>query len=279
MNFYEYPDSVAQVTKRLGVTRENVYAFLRSHWAKVNDIGAAHMLWEEQWINARRPFYRVWPSVLPLLVKLDVAKVPASACKLPEGINALWVMLPAGNRLAGSHDLIGLFIGSIPSSKGPGTVVGTFDGKVDHAFGVDVPLVDIWFFEQSEDNLQQVLDNLRLAAPLDAGDYRDRAIALATTLCLLADNQELISPVLLARDDKPGLSPADIGRLTAKAHRRGRIGWDVGKHLEVIPHYRRPHPALVWTGQGRKIPKVVLRSGSLVHRSKLSEIPTGYLEP
>jgi hypothetical protein len=35
-----------------------------------------------------------------------------------------------------------------------------------------------------------------------------------------------------------------------KAHRRGKVGWNVGRHIEVAPHYRRPHMALVWTGTG-----------------------------
>ena len=28
-----------------------------------------------------------------------------------------------------------------------------------------------------------------------------------------------------------------------------------------MPHYRRPHPALVWTGHGRAVPRIVLRKG------------------
>ena len=38
--------------------------------------------------------------------------------------------------------------------------------------------------------------------------------------------------------------------------------------MEVVPHYRRPHMALVWTGAGRAVPKVVPRRGSVVHRDR-----------
>jgi hypothetical protein len=61
-----------------------------------------------------------------------------------------------------------------------------------------------------------------------------------------------------------------------KAHRRGKVGWDVGRHIEVIPHYRRPHMALVWTGQGRGVPRIVPRKGSVVHREVVERVPSGF---
>ena len=46
-----------------------------------------------------------------------------------------------------------------------------------------------------------------------------------------------------------------------RARRRGKLGWNVGARIEVMPHYRRPHPALVWTGPGRAVPRIVMRKG------------------
>jgi hypothetical protein len=63
-----------------------------------------------------------------------------------------------------------------------------------------------------------------------------------------------------------------------KAHRRGKVGWDVGRHIEVIPHYRRPHMTLVWTGTGRAVPKIVPRRGSVVHREVVEKVPSGWEE-
>jgi len=40
--------------------------------------------------------------------------------------------------------------------------------------------------------------------------------------------------------------------------------------------YRRLHPALVWTGHGRTVPRIVLRKGSVVHRDVLAQAPTGF---
>jgi hypothetical protein len=83
---------------------------------------------------------------------------------------------------------------------------------------------------------------------------------------------EIRSMLLSEINEGRGLSNRDKfehsgdDRYIEKAHRRGKIGWNVGRHIEVAPHYRRPHMALVWTGQGRTVPKIVPRRGSVVHR-------------
>ena len=82
-------------------------------------------------------------------------------------------------------------------------------------------------------------------------------------------------PEVLSKDEHR-VNDDNVDSLVERARRRGKIGWTLGKSIEVIPHYRRPHPALVWTGTGRKIPKIVMRSGSLVHREAVVAVPTGY---
>ena len=61
-----------------------------------------------------------------------------------------------------------------------------------------------------------------------------------------------------------------------KAHRRGKVGWDAGRHVEVIPRYRRPHLMLAWTGTGRTVPKIVPRRGTIVHRQAVEKVPSGF---
>jgi hypothetical protein len=56
--------------------------------------------------------------------------------------------------------------------------------------------------------------------------------------------QAVIEPDVLSKDrDKFEASGDD--RSVDKAQRRGRIGWNVGRHIEVAPPYRRPHIALM----------------------------------
>jgi hypothetical protein len=65
--------------------------------------------------------------------------------------------------------------------------------------------------------------------------------------------------------------------LVEKAAKRGVVGWSIGEQYEAIPHFRRPHLGLRWTEKGRKTPRIVPIKGSIVHRSKATDVPTGYL--
>ncbi|TVS21014.1 MAG: hypothetical protein EA424_01040, partial [Planctomycetaceae bacterium] len=65
-------------------------------------------------------------------------------------------------------------------------------------------------------------------------------------------------------------------RYVDKAHRRGKIGWNVGRRIEVAPHYQRPHMALVWTGLDRAVPRVASSRGSVVHRELVEKVPSGF---
>ena len=78
------------------------------------------------------------------------------------------------------------------------------------------------------------------------------------------ERPQIISPDVLA-DDRAKFEASGDQRYIDKAHRRGKVGWDVGKHIEVIPHFRRPHMMLVWTGRGRAVPRIVPRKGQ--HRA------------
>ncbi len=64
-------------------------------------------------------------------------------------------------------------------------------------------------------------------------------------------------------------------RSVDKAYRRGKIGWDVGKHIEVIPHFRHPPMTLARTGAGRVVPNTMPRRGSVVHREAVEKLPSG----
>ena len=100
-------------------------------------------------------------------------------------------------------------------------------------------------------------------------------IRLCCSLCLLENDPEIISPDVLA-DDRAKFEASGDQKFVDKAHRRGKVGWDVGKHIEVIPHFRRPHMTLVWTGSGRAVPKIVPRRGSIVHREAVEKLPSGF---
>jgi hypothetical protein len=98
---------------------------------------------------------------------------------------------------------------------------------------------------------------------------------LPCSLCLLENDSSIISPDVRA-DDRAKFEASGDHRYNDKAHRRGQVGRDVGKHIKVIPHYRRPHDAVVWTGHGRVVPKIVPLRGSVVHREVVEKVPMGF---
>ncbi len=100
-------------------------------------------------------------------------------------------------------------------------------------------------------------------------------VRLCCSLCLLENDPEIIFPDDLA-NGRAKFEVSGDQKFVEKAHRRGKIGWDVGKHIEVIPHFRRPHMTLVWTGHGRAVPRVVPRRGSIVHREAVEKVPSGF---
>jgi hypothetical protein len=272
--FYEYPDSYAIYCRLFGKTsRDDMYRTIEGLIQDRSQVAMATLDWERSWHNSRRPYYRVWPKVLPMLLALNTNRVQASMMQLPQGLNELLVQLPFESPL----EVRTIQLKSMMTSQGPGMMVGIFCGVFEGA----APSFDTWLFPTSDRCLEDTLAQLNVESDISVStELRNQVMSLVATLCLIGNNPDLLQPALLTSDaSKHNLTPADIERLVAKARRRGRLGWEVGKGIEVTPHFRRPHPALVWTGEGRKVPKVVIRKGALVHRNKITQVPTGYNSP
>jgi hypothetical protein len=105
-----------------------------------------------------------------------------------------------------------------------------------------------------------------------------QVLKLVSTLCLLRDDPSLITPDVLT-DDRDEWELSDEERkkfLEDRARRRGKIGWNIGAKIEMMPHYRRPHFGIRWCGERRRILRYVPIKGSIVHREVVCTIPTGY---
>jgi hypothetical protein len=53
----------------------------------------------------------------------------------------------------------------------------------------------------------------------------------------------VIEPDVLSKD-RDKFERGGDRKYVDKAPRRGKIGWNVERHIDVAPHYRRPHMAL-----------------------------------
>lgn len=105
---------------------------------------------------------------------------------------------------------------------------------------------------------------------------------LAVFTSLLAKGQDLITPIVLSKDqEKYDAADADTRRwIEERAARIQGRGFHIGKNLEaereLSPHWRNPHLCLFWIGEGRGKPLLKLRRGGVVIPKALSEVPTGF---
>jgi hypothetical protein len=79
-------------------------------------------------------------------------------------------------------------------------------------------------------------------------------VRLCCSLCLLEHDPEIISLVVLSKD-RDRFDQTGDQKYVDKAHRRGKVGWDVGRHVDVAPHYLRPHMMLAWRGRAGRSPR------------------------
>lgn len=269
---------------------------------------------ECRWVRARRPFYNVWPAILPMLLKLDLSKIPCEAIDpvMPELLLRLPIRAEAGDyelrtvlvtaAKISEHDhkatLSDQFRSMIAEDWAeafyPGGGRWQFLFNVDYGepdkpaslqSGIHVPRTGLVSLHVKEGaDLQTQLDQTRNRYE-DAGEALDYsfigdAVRLYCTLCLLDQDSELLSNIVLNKDRIKYEETGD-DKYVAKAAKRGVIGWDVGRELETVPHFRRPHFGIRYMrieGHEELQPRVRPIKGSLVHREKLKEVPTGYLD-
>lgn len=242
----------------------------------------AQLINERDWEKNRRPYYNLWPSIVPMLTRLNLdldsaliqLPLPALCIRLSKEKNPLkfdWkgkevpircILLGDMNQGEGISVLID--IGEVMPGGVPIYTYRNFARKS----GLTV--------EQSLASLgtKGEYSDLGIVIPLP---LIDDCVRLCCSLCLLENDPSIISPDVLT-DDRAKYEASGDQKYVDKAHRRGKFGWDVGRHIEVIPHYRRPHMALVWTGHGRSVPKIVPRRGSVVHREMVEKLPSGFGE-
>jgi hypothetical protein len=253
---------------------------------------------EREWIAASRPYYQVFPAVLPTLLKLRL-DLPCAALRLPQ-YKAIELRLPHLNAECPfswttaegvQHRVENVLFGiqDIPrqdfdSELIPGIILCFDIGERDATVGA--PIYSFRFFPLRQDLTIEAAAQIPSMHPswakgvLVPETVMTNLIKLASCILLLDNDPEIICPDVLSKDalEWDSASEHDRAIMAERAKARGKVGWNIGAAIEVMPHLRRPHPALVWTGQGRAIPKIVLRRGSLVHRNKLSSVPTGFVD-
>lgn len=344
MRFYDHVDiwSAFKKTGQLDAqnwrTRNDMYDFLAR--SSPDQLSWRHHIFDKFWHDAKCPYYNVYPSIIPMLTKIDLdlsgefildtylqdrsstnemikslneqlalSKGWAKWYQIDNQINAhlfenanlphLLIRLPENNHplkfddpKIGTVHVKTIFISFQPVNmsfvaKKPYLSLGVTIGiDVGETIAEHIPLYLINCIPLSNDSLEHTMNLLPKHSSADEGlvipnDLIVKCVKLCLTLRLISNDPDLIEPEVLNKDlDK--YADADEytkGLLVDKAIRRGKNGYKVGHLLEsyeMSPHIRRPHPALVWTGSGKSTPKIVMRSGSIIHKEMVNKIPTGY---
>ena len=287
MDFWNFA-TLREAGKRAGMTMapEDFYRVVLAQ-ARLSQSRQAYaqIQAEGEWERLKMPYYNVWPGIVPMLLRLNL-DVDASLIHLPQpclcarfakrnnSLTFRWngdemqirSMLMSESKLDRDRLMsIQIDIGEVAAGWGNGGVpVYTYRNfRLKEGVTVEESLNEPGIDEFGEIGVQ-------IPPPLITDCVR-----LCCTLCLLDNDPEIIAPDVLNKDRVKWDETRDQ-KYVRKAQRRGKVGWAVGRHIEVVPHYRRPHLMLAWTGPGRSRPRVVPRRGSVVHRKTVERIPTGF---
>lgn len=269
---------------------------------------------QRDWHEAGRPYFNLWPSIIPALSKLKM-DADSSFFKLP--LDQLLIRFPVANNPlswegedgskwsvrvvmaenvnlhdSGTRENKVLFYRGDPPANSKrgiaywidvGEVVDADPRKPDDVAGQVHSLLYKHVVCEEGRTIEWSFDNIPAHGSASMGvqypDWIVRDVArLVCTLCLMAEDKDLVEPIVLKSDEDKFDRTGDMA-LVEKAKRRGNYGFNVGRDIEVTPHVRAASPAaLYWVGKGRKIPKIRFRRGTVVHRKRLASVPTGYLD-
>ncbi len=236
------------------------------------------------WYAMKRPYYKVWPGVTDALLRVNL-KCLLQDLRLPMP-DALLVRFAVGQEpVVAQSKIKTVLVGRLESKDvRSGLVCGceivNLQGTPSERFMV-VPQSDKTIEEQFTSHSYFAGDE-----SVDQGvdvemKIRGAVARIAISVLLMRGDPTFVKPDVLAADRTAyyWAKEPEKERLVEKAKAKGIVGFNIGEDYEAIPHIRRPHLGLRWTGKGKEVPKIVPIKGSLVHRDKLTKVPTGHLTP
>lgn len=282
--------------------------------AGVNHVVAT--ICELDWFEANRPFYNVYPIVEKLVqnTKLDLPLsqlkfAPGTLCfRFPKGQEPFGIKTALLKIDNFDTHVAQKFSPMFVTPKNPDgkiglLVAGHFEVvDSDERFLIQLPQSVLG--EQSKASVEDMLHAVLRAfesgtkfGQILSADNADQIAAdlpmysqrlyflfkLTVLLSMLASGNDLITPAVLASEQEKYDLEIDEAARRWMEERAAKIqgrGFNFGKNLqrqsELSPHWRNPHLALYWTGEGRTKPVLKPRAGSVVIPKHLSSVPTGY---
>lgn len=228
---------------------------------------------EYGWLAERRPYYLVYPSIHEALTRLTL-ELDSSLIEMP--LRHLCVRFPVGHELL--PDTVRCRSVLVAACKSPtGENAITFSGLFgDYENCVVQPATAAISLTKG-----MTVEHQISKAWTELSETGIAMARIACAVCLLAKDPDLIIPDVLS-DDRLAYEETGDQKYVDRAQRRGKIGWTVGANIEVDPHFRRPHFGIRWMKENETssvlVPRIRPIKGAVVHRHKLTEVPTGYLD-
>ena len=274
MKFYEYHSFIdndlgKKLVAKFGI--HDTYGWMQNKLLEEGNGFRANLAFSErEWWENSRPYYKAFPCIVEQLTKL---KLDIEARHVPNPPFKSMVI-----RFAESSEIQTVFfsIWRHPETReiDRQLTLTACIGKVNTATGLQL---------RGDEPIESSLERSIVEAPDAQLKLKvENCIRAALTICLLADDPSIIAPDVLSADRDRYESETDEAwkeRAVARARRRGVVGWNIGADYEVCPHYRRPHFGIRHTGKGGTVPRIVPIKGAVVHRSRLTEVPTGWMTP
>lgn len=295
MRFHEYKDTYLLHKPNLSkdITPELFYA--AQMYKSVKQPGDFNQLiMEKEWVKDGRPYYNVYPKIIPHLFKVKEENVPVESINLPLKTLALRFPVEECPDLSFEYEgktyylrtaIIGQYLDASFNKPGEPSKIQSILVYMDIGEYVDdsliytyqrIPLVPGTTVGEAVTKLPSEL--FGVIAPRW---FFDKILRMICTLCLLSKDIDdaLVIPDLINSDKKKldTASNEEVARLHAKAKRNGKFGWNIGDRMMVAPHVRSGTPlALYWVGKGRTQMLYRSRKGCVVHRKIVNTLPTGY---
>lgn len=222
-----------------------------------------HQQWHEirrifDWRVKKRPFFNVYPVIIECLRNTN-ADIDCGAIER----NVIHELGVVEVRTPSDSDVPPFLLGVDNNvlfedgSKGSAVFVTSFQGEGAYSFNLKFGRKPIWKGMDGEMSVLTLMTRV------------------AVGVLMLAGDPEFCSPVILSKDIG---KPIDERLAVLRAKRRGVVGFTIGKSIAIGPHVRRPHFAIRWTGKGYATPRYVPVKGCMVHKNKLTSVPTGYAD-
>jgi hypothetical protein len=253
-------------------------------------------LLEGWWETDKCPYYRIYPSIIPMLLRLNLS-IDTGLIKLPSSLRSFAVHFPKiDHKLSfdigeAHYNIHSLICGPVTLQSGAHIYDGIsiwvdFGETLGMCNLSDEPIVKDFpvptYINMPVEEGLTVEDSSKMLKDDPTATYgiympnetKAQIIRLVCTLCLLENDPSIIEPDVLDKDRaKYAKSPDKT--IVDRAIRRGKIGWNVGRAIETMPHVRGPSPlALYWTGKGRTIPLIRHRKGCIVHKELITKVST-----